>query len=354
MNPKTKVKISNEFMEHVNNKCIMSMPELTKLPKSECTEPIRYPTIKNYDCLCNSPFSISMLKEIAKSFKLKMTGTKLELIHRIYIYLKLSSVVISIQKIFRGRLQRSCNKLRGPALIHRSKCTNDTDFLSGDTLVQLSNSQFISYTDVDGFIYGFDILSLYNLFIKTGQVVIKNPYNRNEISHKVIQNMIDLIRISKVLKINMDINMSTDLSHITPQKSIELRILDLFQTINSLGNYSDHVWFSSLNRQQLIKFLRELIDIWSYRAQLSEIVKREICPPSGDPFRNISLNYLLAEGNIDRIRKCILDVLEKMINTGISNDNRSLGAYYILGALTLVSHPAAISMPWLFQSVSYM
>lgn len=351
MNAKSKTKISNDFMESVNNKCILSMPEITKLSK---IEPVRYPTIQNYDCLFNSSFSISMLKEIAKGFKLKLTGTKTELIHRIYIYLKLSSVVISIQKIFRGRLQRICNKLRGPAFIHRSKCTNDTDFLSGDTLVQLSNSQFISYIDVDGFIYGFDVVSLYNLFIKSGQDIIKNPYNRNEISHKIIQNMIDLIRISKVLKINMDINISNDLSQITPQKSIELRILDLFQTINSLGNYSDHVWFSSLNRSQLVKFLRELIDIWNYRAQLSETIKREICPPSGDPFRNISLHYIMAENNIDRIRKCILDVVEKMINTGISNDNKSLGAYYILGALTLVSQPAAISMPWLFQSVSYM
>ena len=351
MNTKTKIKISNDFMERVNNKCILSMPEITKLSK---IEPGRYPTIQNYDCLCSLSYSISMLKEIAKSFKLKLTGTKIELIHRIYIYLKLSSVVISIQKIFRGRLQRTCNKLRGPAFIHRGKCTNDTDFLSGDTLVQLSNSQFISYIDVDGFIYGFDVVSLYNLFIKSDQDIIKNPYNRNEISQKIIQNMIDLIRISKVLKIHMDINISNDLSQITPQKSIELRILDLFQTINSLGNYSDHVWFSSLNRSQLVKFLRELIDIWNYRAQLSETIKREICPPSGDPFRNISLHYIMAENNTDRIRKCVLDILEKMINTGISNDNKSLGAYYILGALTLVSQPAAISMPWLFQSVSYM
>jgi len=42
------------------------------------------------------------------------------------------------------------------------------------------------------------------------------------------------------------------------------------------------------------------------------------------------------------------------INTGIDNDSKSLGAYYILGALTLVNTNAAISLPWLYQSVNYI
>ena len=49
----------------------------------------------------------------------------------------------------------------------------------------------------------------------------------------------------------------------------------------------------------------------------------------------------------------LLAVLEKLVNTGVDKDSKSLGAYYVLGALTLVNQDAATSLPWLFQSVSY-
>ena len=59
------------------------------------------------------------------------------------------------------------------------------------------------------------------------------------------------------------------------------------------------------------------------------------------------------EPNIEKIKQTALDILEKFVNTGIDKDNKSLGAYYVLGALTLVNENAAASLPWLYQSVSY-
>jgi hypothetical protein len=49
----------------------------------------------------------------------------------------------------------------------------------------------------------------------------------------------------------------------------------------------------------------------------------------------------------------ILEVLERFVNNGIDNDSKSLGAYYILGALTLVNEAAATSLPWLYQSFGH-
>lgn len=45
--------------------------------------------------------------------------------------------------------------------------------------------------------------------------------------------------------------------------------------------------------------------------------------------------------------------MDIMVNSGINNDSKSLGCYYILSALTLVNSDAAESMPWLYESVSY-
>ena len=42
--------------------------------------------------------------------------------------------------------------------------------------------------------------------------------------------------------------------------------------------------------------------------------------------------------------------MEKLLNNEQTNDNKSLGAYYILGALTLVNIDASNSLPWLYQS----
>ena len=129
----------------------------------------------------------------------------------------------------------------------------------------------------------------------------------------------------------------------------------MFQNIDSLGNYSNSQWFLSLNRIQIIKFLRELIDIWAYRAPLTAETKISICPPLGNPFVRIpSFNTLQTMENFEDVRKYILDVIDKLVNTGIDKDSKCLGAYYVLGALTLVNNDAATSIPWLYQAVCYM
>jgi hypothetical protein len=129
--------------------------------------------------------------------------------------------------------------------------------------------------------------------------------------------------------------------------------LSLFQNIDALGNYSNPQWFLSLNRNELLKFIRELCDIWNYRSQITNETKRNICPTHGDPFRNLSMPYIHTEVNMINVKKVVLEVLEKLVNNGIDNGNKFLGASYVLGALTLVNQDAASSLPWLFQSMSY-
>ena len=58
--------------------------------------------------------------------------------------------------------------------------------------------------------------------------------------------------------------------------------------------------------------------------------------------------------NLDDVRKLILDIIDKLVNTGIDKDNKCLGAFYVLGAITLVNTDAATTLPWLYQAVCYM
>jgi hypothetical protein len=339
----------DEYTNRLYSKCEKSIPQTKKVDKISNDNMIM-PTYSTCHILFENNYNVQQLKQITKNYKLKVSGNKKELVNRIYAYLKLSYIIIKIQKVFRGSLQRKYELLHGPAFKNRSLCTNDSDFLTGDSFKSMEFSQFFSYMDEDGFIYGFDVISLYNLIMKSGRS-IKNPYNRHDISKTVIQNMRNMIRLSRILKIHIDIEIKED--PISAEKSIELRILELFQNIDVLGNYSDPAWFLSLNRVKIVKFLRELSDIWLYRAQLTNEVKRKICPPVGDPFRGLNFNYVNSEENIDNVRKTVVSILEKFVNNGVDNDSKSLGAYYVLGALTLVSETAATSLPWLFQSVAH-
>ena len=322
-----------------------------KLEKT--TKEIKILKYNEYGFLLKYNFNTTQLKQMLKEYKLKLSGNKKEMIERLYKFLYVTCSIIKIQKTIRGFFQRKYNVIKGDGLYNRQLCTNDIDFLSMEKLTNIPNDQFFSFKDEDGFIYGFDLLSFNNLLYKTDSLLIKNPFNQKVLSAKIINNFKKLLTLSKTLKVNIQIEMSDVIKEVSKQKSIELRSISLFHNIDSLGNYSNVKWFLSLNRLNLHKFLNELIDIWNYRANITLEIKKSICNPSGDPFMlldNINIDVL----DIDNLRIVILEILENMINKGINKDYKCLGAFYILGALTLVNSEAATTMPWLYESAYYM
>jgi len=303
------------------------------------------PTIHNYHILIKYNYNLQQLKKFCKHYNLKISGNKNELHNRIYVFLELSSKIVKIQSMYRTHIVKHYNLLRGPGLFNRQLCVNETDFLSGDNICDIKYAQLYTFEDKDHFVYGFDLISLSNLISRTGKTT-KNPYTRDLLPKNTNKNINKILKMSKIL--NHQINITIEQDEL-PVKTLPERIIDLFYNIDLLGNYTDSQWFESLNKYQLIKFIRELIDIWCYRAQLSQQVRRNICP-RGNPFECINMSYLNDDVDIIMIKRMIIPSLEQIINTGIDNDSQHLGAYYLLGALTMVSQDAAMAMPWLYQS----
>ena len=79
---------------------------------------------------------------------------------------------------------------------------------------------------------------------------------------------------------------------------------------------------------------------------------REIVPPHGNPFVGMNLHLAQTQDN-DHLRKQAIKIIEYLVKSGHTQETRSLGAYYVLAALTLVSDEARNSLPWLYQSVAY-
>jgi hypothetical protein len=347
---KTAKCIINEYIAHHTLTNTYNIDNNSKLPKINDNDMYNL-IFNNYDIITKYNYTCEQLKIIAKRHKINSNGNKKQLIIRIYCFLYISFFIIKIQRCFRGNLVRLSHKLRGPAIMDRNMCINKQDFLNMDDLTTITYSQFFSYKDHDNFIYGFDIISLYNLISKSDKF-IQNPYNRNKIPYKTISNLKQLLKINSILNIPIITDVLNN--DIPFTKSLNFKIIELFQNINSLGQYSDPNWFLTLSRIKLITFLRYLTDIWNYRAQISQETKNNICPPNGDIFRNINLYNIQNETNIDNIRQSIVDILCNLINRGINNDSRVLGGYYILGALTMVNQTAALSLPWLYQSFSFI
>jgi len=322
----------------------------TKTPMND----LNFKIPMNYEAMMKMSYNSNQLKHIAKYHKLKVGGTKTTLFIRISTFLWLSHYATKLQKVFRGKIERRYIKLHGPALKNRKLCTNDLDCVTLDELSELSFDQFYSFQDIDQFIYGFNLTSIYSL-IKQKTIIklrnplsILNPYNRNEIPEKVFIDLDNLIRLSKILNKKIVLEFVEEVKF-SDEQLIEHRALTLFQNIDALGNYSEHSWFMSLTKIKLCKLARELMDIWNYRAQITVEIKRTICPPHGDLFRN-TLNSFILQDNFQTTRQLILELLDRLVTSGVDRDSKCLGAYYVLGALTLVSEDAAAALPWLYQS----
>jgi len=307
--------------------------------------------MEEYEHVINFQYKVSQLKQICLHYKLRKTGNKDELVNRIYNYLKYSLYAIKIQKVIKGSILRSYLKCAGPALKNRSICINDTDFATLEPITEIPYNQFYSFCDKEKNVYGCDIISLSGLLSKSNIQPTKeplNPYNREIIEKSDVNNFTIYLKLAKVAKIQHEIENEVVL--IDPKKQLEMKIVELFQYINELGNYADSNWFSNLPRHMLVLFIREVYDIWNYRAQLTPIIMREIVPPHGNPFLGLQL-HLAQNQTHDALIKTAVRIIEYLVKSGYNNENRSLGAYYVLAALTLVSEEARNSLPWLYQSV---
>jgi hypothetical protein len=242
----------------------------TAFIKSQCNiktknKTTEMPTYKTFEeCFINYKYTVPQLKKIAKYNKLKVSGNKNEVQIRIYDYFNNSIYTIKIQALFRGFIVRKYLNMFGPALKKPELCVNSTDFLTLDNLTDISLNYLFTYKDEKEYIYGFHLSSIYNLIFKKGKGMlspIENPYNREKFPDEVFKSIKNILRYQKLLnlKINLKIdNPDDEKMEISLEKQNEFKALEIFQTINRLGNYSNFQWFLSLSKQATIFFIIEL------------------------------------------------------------------------------------------------
>ena len=106
-------------------------------------------------------------------------------------------------------------------------------------------------------------------------------------------------------------------------------------------------------KKEIEKEIKVLDECYTY------IKKYEICPPHGNPFMgtpyftNTANNNTLVNLGIDVLIRFNVQIIENLVKSAIDIDNKTLGSFYVLTALTLVSEPARNAMPWLYEAGVY-
>ena len=295
----------------------------------EILTPNNYINLKRYN------YNVKQLKLMCKSHKLPVKGNKHDIQLRLYNYLKCYNYALVIQKSWKGYLVRKINKLRGLKNFKKD-CCNSQDFVTLEEINNLTYFQYFSFVH-KGIKYGFDVNSIYDYIVKRHNT--KNPYDRSEFLPKIKSDLLELKRLTKIAKQNT-------IFEIDEKKKIDIN--EIFNKIDQLGNYSDVNWYNSLNYMNLMKFYRELYDIWVWRANLTNETRYKIS--TIDPFNNEKPNFYI-NYSLEELKKILLEVMRKLLYNAINDEYQKLGAIYILTALTIVNPSAAEAMPWYFSSV---
>jgi len=305
------------------------------------THPIQ--TFHDYRFLKENNYTLKELKEIYVLFKLKWKQRKkAEVLEDLYTTLRDQSYACVVQKYWRRYMVVLFHRSQGPAALDRSLCNNGEDFLTTEPVDKINYRSFISFREDDKFIYGFEVGSIFTMIDKKMNY---NPYTRKPFSAELTRQIERRALYNRIL---------FPTEAVLPERVLtyDQKIIGLFQKMDTLGNYTQSEWLLRLNDTQLKRFIFELYDIWGYRAHLSSEMKRNICPPNGNPFHTIPMMMLESSNPpIEVLKQYTYSILHDLLYRSSHTEFQILGAYYILSALTLVSMSAADALPWLYESV---
>ena len=332
---------------HSNGKCKKRIDDIiiTNEDSNKIIENFNYFNDKSYN-----KTSLSILNKTVKHLKLKINcKNKRVLYDSIYDYYKNfkyykdnEDKIIKIQALYKGLYLR---KKYGPGLINRKIINNEYDLLSCEKTDKIKLEYFISFKDIDNFVYAFDIRTLKKLLEYSNE----NPYNK-KIIFKNILNIINN-RLERMKKNNINIGIKAN--KLTAKQEYRQKIIEIFQIIDELGNYSDPTWFLELNLKDLKKYHYYIQDIWNWSFQASVEDKKRIFPPTGMPFitNQTIINSIKNKPDlVELIIKDINVIISKKFN-GIERnvEDRKMGSWIVLSALVNISENAASALPHLYQ-----
>ena len=343
---------------------------LTKSHQEQTIVPYSYNAWKT-DSTTIEKESLQVLKYTLKTHGFPVSGNKRILISRIHQYYLQIKCATCIQRIFRGFIVRECEKARGPAAKIRHICHNNTDFHTMELLTEFPRELFFSYRDFSGFVYGFNIQSLLLMYKRNKSFV--NPYNREDIPFSSTLLIFSLYKKLCILYPEYfaeHTGICIEWDYKTPTETTSSLSSDIIENNNAINetDYRFHFaellferisfllharfelhLFLQLTKNQFDRFYH-YYHVWWTRPnnEMSDELKTLICD-ANDPFEHINEMRNASE---ERCQSICMELIERMIYSGIDEHHCKLGAEMVVTMLTIVSNPIRLTFPELFEKLS--
>ena len=231
----------------------------------------------------------------------------------------------TIQYRYKYKYNKFNKLLRGVGFIDRTKCNNQEDFFTYETVDEIDDKYFFSYKDDKNIVWFFDIRSLKKL-IELDQ---PNPYTM------VLFDTITLIKANKLIEYlnnkKITLNFKDEMKELKKDKKaiLKQKMVDLSAVIERLGYSFNLEWFKTLHSAQLRHLYRLLEDIWNYKTQLYQSMKEKICPPNGIIFNKSQ--HEIRNSNRDAMREIIINDVMKFNNAEEDSDKKLGFMYFLIG-----------------------
>lgn len=225
-------------------------------------------------------------------------------------------------------------------IYRRNRSNNKEDCGTMDSIYDIPIEYYFDYLDQDGFVFSFDIRTLTQL---NG-----NPYNQKEFPTtknftKRLESKIDFIKKSEK-------KIKHDAPKLTEEQKFSQFLIRVFQKFDMIGQYTDTAWFENLQIDELKLFYKNAFDMFDYRAQLSDDIRKRIVK-DGKLFTNIINEVGFFRVKHKRLLQLeLLKEFERIIDEGEDKEYKILGVNLVLTVLVELCPSAAMSLPHLVQS----
>jgi hypothetical protein len=312
--------------------------------------------------------TVPYIKAVCRQLKLRLTGKKMDLVERVMHRYDTLIAGNLLQHKFKRAIVSRWLELHGPALLDRKSCVNDMD-LMGDDIEDIPMDQLFSFQE-SGFVYAFDIATFSSLIVKGYPRRTTNPYTRDPIPLSVLSDYKRFLGYSTMLGRTFSIIHSSNAEQVSQHRTVENGVVDVdvpmsieeidfeisstMYIVDSYGYYTNPVWVTGMNIDNLKRFMNDMVDIFTYRANLSRNSMMKIVHPSGIlvPNPQTFRSWLRSETDVCVIKKKASELMKKLVMSGAERCDRELGTIYMLTALTLRCPQAAEAMPWLYESAN--
>ena len=224
---------------------------------------------------------------------------------------------------------------------NRLECVNDTDIATMD-IIEPTYFVSVRFGSSKNNKYAFDIRTLKNFLDSKNKY---HPYNHQIMTEDDIKSLQDALKKFNRNKVSLDFEKPV----LTKQQYIQSLATKFSGCCNDIGYIIDTNWFMNLSLNNLKKLYGLCEDIWNYRSQLTEAMKKKIVK-NGKLF-TIKSDEILEITDKDYLLITIINEWLRICNEADNEANKNTGVMLMLTALTNYSQPFCDTYPFLYQAI---